>query len=110
MFTPPQTIYVALLDLTNTELTGGGYARVALANTTTNWPAPTGQTPASVSNGVAVTFAVASTNWNTAVWFALYDALTAGNLLFQGPLLTPIGIIAGQALNFSVGSIVVQAN
>lgn len=107
--TPPVTVYVGLLDITNTELTGSAYARVAVTNNTTNWPTPTGSAPASVSNGTAVAFPQATSNWNTATWFAIYDASTSGHLLFQGQLLTPTAILAGNTCNFPIGALVVQA-
>jgi hypothetical protein len=107
----PGTWYVGLLDITSTELTAansGGYARVAVTNNTTNWPAGTGSFPLSKSNGTAVTFAAATGTWTTAVWFGLYDALTAGNLWLQGPLRQPSVTLGGNAANFPVGSLITQ--
>lgn len=53
------------------------------------WPASSASvgtepatTPASVTNGAVVTFPAATANWNTAIAWALFDAVTAGNMLF----------------------------
>lgn len=85
-FTPPATIYVALLTAvadaeagTVTEVTGGGYARVSAAF---DDPAGVGVT----ANSAEVQFAQASTDLGTVTHFALYDASTSGNALYIGAL------------------------
>lgn len=73
-----------------TEFTTGtapAYARVALTNNTTNWPAGNPK-----SNGTAITFPTATGDWPRAFAWGIFDASTAGNLLYWGPLATNIKI------------------
>lgn len=90
-YTSPATVYLALFKspvtdadleagtLTN-EVTGGAYARQAIAfNATTN--------PGGVAtNSALVTFPAATAAWGTVTHFAIMDALTAGNVLIYGQL------------------------
>jgi hypothetical protein len=89
------TLYVGLLtDMTNyltvnpatfTEVTGGSYARVAIADT--NWTGPASDS--SFANTAALAFPAPTANWGTVIGAAIFDASTAGNLLFYMPLLSP---------------------
>lgn len=60
------TIYAALMTVAptatggGTEVTGGGYARVAITCNTTNFPSASG---AAISNGVAFDFGTATSDW-----------------------------------------------
>ena len=92
-FTAPVTVYVALYTATpgdanasGTEVTGGSYARVAVTNNATNWPAATGTAPTSKANGTVITFPAPTANWGVVVAFAIYDAATVGNELAWGAL------------------------
>lgn len=89
-YTPPATVHVALYTVTpndagtgGTEVTGGAYARVAVTNNATNWPAAAG---GAKSNGVAVTFPQATADWGTVVAFAIWDAATGGNMIVSATL------------------------
>src|ERR1700746_2437191 len=82
-YTPPGTLYCALFTVapTNagggTEVTGGGYARVAVTNNTTNFAVPTSQ---QVSNLTSINFGTPSgAGWGTIVAGAWFDAASAGN-------------------------------
>ena len=90
-FGKPAAIYVALFtaDPTDadagTEVTGGSYARVAVAQLDANWNAPT------AGNGLTdnigdVTFPAPTAAWGLVTHFAIYDASTVGNLLLHGAL------------------------
>ena len=61
-----------------TELSGSGYARVAVLNNTTNFPAVSAGSP--VVTGVDITCFTASGS-HTAVAVGIFDALTSGNLV-----------------------------
>ena len=63
-----------------TEVTGGSYARVSMAGAA--WNAAGGTSPSTVTNASAATFPAATANWGTVIAFGLFDASTAGNLLF----------------------------
>lgn len=99
-FTPPASLYVGLLtaapsdSAAGTEVTGGSYARVAVAGSLANWAgtqgagttvASSGNT-ATTSNNGAVTFPAPTANWGVATHFGIYDAASAGNLLFYAAL------------------------
>jgi len=112
-FTAPATVYVALYTAlptdaaaSGTEVSGGSYARVAVTNNATNWPAATGTSPTTKSNGTAITFAAPTANWGTIVGFALKDASTAGNTLYWGALTASKVVNNGDAApSFGVGSL-----
>lgn len=95
-FTPPATVYFGLwtatLDDTSTgatagEVSGGSYARVAVTNNATNFPAATGVN-ASKSNANAITFPNPTANWGTVTYVAALDSATlgAGNILAYAAL------------------------
>jgi len=93
-YTPP-TIYIALSTADPTddasgiaEPVGNGYARKAHAT----WN--TAATRAITNDGV-ITFAQASGAWGTITHYAIYDAITAGNMLAHGSLATSKGIVNG---------------
>lgn len=91
----PGTVYVALYSVIpnadgtgGTELSGYDYARVAVTNNGTNWPAAVAGVK---SNGADIQFPAASGgDWATAVAFCILDDPTAGNILY-GALLTDSG-------------------
>lgn len=109
------THYVALYtalpgdgSASGTEVTGGAYARVAITNNATNWPAATGTAPATKANGIAITFPVPTANWGVVTGFAIYDAATAGNEICWGALSVSKTINnADAAPSFAVGALTV---
>jgi len=103
--------YVALLTAAptdaggGTEVSGGAYARVAVARAAGTWAAPSG-TPGATSNTAAVTFPNPTANWGTVTHFALYDAITTGNLLGWAALGTSRNILNGDsAPSFAAGTL-----
>lgn len=86
-FAAPATVYMALYSASptdasaGTELTGGGYARVAITNNTTNFPSANPKV-----NGTAITFPAATADWARAYSWQLLDASSGGNRLYWGPL------------------------
>ena len=99
----PGTLYVALFNVAptdttfGTEVTGGGYARVAMAQNNTNWPAASAAN--GKRNGVDIVFPAATGNWTTANAWALLDHATnsaAANIVVVGAALNPaITVAAG---------------
>jgi hypothetical protein len=100
-FTAPAQLWVGLFTAApsdaggGTEVSGGSYARATPgANSDTAWKATQGGTPASASSGTGgqtsnpgtLTFPTPSAAWGQVTHFGIFDAATAGNLLFQGPL------------------------
>jgi hypothetical protein len=107
-YTPPATVYVALFTVApdeaggGTEVSGGGYSRVAVANNTTNWPTTTsGQK----SNANAITFPQATANWGTIVAWGLFDAATGGNLLYYGDVSPSRAVNSGDTAQFAAGAL-----
>ena len=93
-FTPPANVYFALFAVAPTDTTAGtefdgttepGYARVAIANNATSFPAASS---ASKTLGVNVVFPTNSSAsaWTAAVAWAIFDASTAGDMLIWGTL------------------------
>lgn len=107
------------------EVSGGSFARVAVTASLANYAGTqsAASTTASMgtngttSNNGTVTFATPSGQWvptGGAIWgFAIYDASSAGNLLFWGPMSAlktsintgdPAPTIAAAALSVQIGS------
>lgn len=112
--TAPATYYVALSTTapTNTgtnvtEPSGGAYARVAVTNNATNFPAASGRAK---SNGTVVTFPTATASWGTISHFALYDAATGGTMRAWGALTTAQAVASGAIADFPAGSLTITAS
>ncbi|MFH1067539.1 MAG: hypothetical protein V1746_06525 [bacterium] len=110
-FTPPSTIYVALYTAApndaggGTEVSGYAYARKDVANNSTNWP---NASNGAKSNGVAIEFASASGgDWGTVTHFALFDAASAGNMLYYGALTSSKTVNNGDQARFAAGALTV---
>lgn len=114
-YTVPTTVYAALFTTSpntetgagGTEVTGGSYARVAITNNSTNFPAASA---GSKSNGTTITFATPTAGWGTVVGFGLYDASTAGNLLVSAALTVSKTINTGDSVTFAPGQFTVTLN
>lgn len=108
-YTAPATTHIGLYTVVptdaggGTEVSGGAYARVAFTNNATNWPAASG---GAKSNGVAITFPAPTANWGVVVAFGIFDAATAGNLLYWG-LVTPNKTVnnGDPAPSFAIGDL-----
>jgi hypothetical protein len=61
-----------------TEVSGGSYARVALAG---DWNAASGSSPSAITNSATITFPTPTANWGTVIAWGIYDASSGGNLL-----------------------------
>lgn len=96
-------------DGTNvTEPVGNGYARVAVTNNLTNFPAAALR---SKSNGTVITFpAPTPGDWGVVEWVPLYDAATSGNFCGWGVLASPVTVTGGgSAPEIPVGGMVYNA-
>ena len=111
-YTPVVTTYIGLWTAalndastaaTAGEVSGGGYARVALTNNQTNWPAWSG---GATSNGIAIDFGTASGNWGTVTHFAIVSSASgAGNILYHGDLTVSKTINSGDSAQFPIGDL-----
>jgi hypothetical protein len=120
-FAKPPALYIGLFTAMpsdvggGTEVAGGGYARVALAPTDSNWKATQGGTSGAsagtggvTSNAVGVAYPVPTGNWGTVVAIGIFDAPTTGNLLVWAPLAASRQIINGDpAPTFGVDALTV---
>jgi len=90
-----------------TEVTGGNYARVDVPPLDANWDATSG-TDGLTANTSVITFPVPSANWGTITHFAIFDALTVGNILYHGALTAAKTVNNGDpAPTFPAGSLTV---
>lgn len=114
--TSAATVYIALSTAAYsdaatgsamTEVAGGSYARVAVTNNSTNWPAATGTSPASKANGAAFTFPTASASWGTVTSFYIVDAAAAGNIYYGGDLTVAKPVTSGDTASFAISAITV---
>jgi hypothetical protein len=87
-FARPATVYAALFTTApgetggGTEVTGGSYARVAVTNNATNFPAATTVSGTGTkTNGTDITFPTASADWGTVRGVALMTASSGGSAI-----------------------------
>jgi hypothetical protein len=105
-FTPPSTVYVALYTTAptdaggGTEVSGGSYARQPVT-----FSAASG---GSIINSADITFPQATADWGTIVAVGLFDASTAGNLLWYGNLTTSKTVNSGDIFTISAGNLTVS--
>jgi len=125
-FSPPANTYVRLCSTApsaaaaGTELTGTGYAAVAIASTTTAWAAtnadgsttnPSSGTNGTTSNNAVVDFGTAGSSWGTASHWELWHAATSGNRLFYGEIVdgggtpAPRSIASGDPVSFPISAL-----
>lgn len=122
-YTPPATLHIGLFTVAptdavgGTEVSGGGYARVAVTSSLANWAGTqsAGSTTASngtsgtTSNNAAITFPAPTANWGTVVAFGIFDAATGGNLLVYANLTVNKTINNGDAApSFAPGALTFQ--
>jgi hypothetical protein len=113
--TAPGTVYVGLFTAAPSDGGGGtevtststGYARVAVTNNTTNWPAAVDGVK---RNGGTIQFPTATAAWGDVTHFALFDSSVSGNMLIWGELSSPISPISGNAPYFTAGSLYITCD
>jgi hypothetical protein len=91
----PKTWYAALFTMASTddrgtflrEVSGSGYARVAVTNNETNFPARSVGNPVVTKGlGASIDWGTACGSWGTIVAVGFLDDSSGGNLGFWGPL------------------------
>lgn len=110
-FTKPTATYLGLFTsdptdaASGTEVSGNGYAREDINFTT----ATTGSATGPVTADGAIEFTASGGNWGTITHFAIYDALSGGNMLYYGQLSDSNGktVTDGDSLRFAVDSITI---
>lgn len=87
-----------------TEVTGGSYARVAIVRTGAGWNAATG-TLALTDNTASIDFPTATAPWGTITHFGIFDAATAGNMIYWADLTATKTVGTGDTASFAAGSL-----
>ena len=117
--TSPANVFVGLFTAApndaggGTEVSGGSYARASVARSLAAWAGTqsAGSTTASsgtggvTSNNTTIAFATPTASWGTVTRFAIFDAVTGGNMLFHGSLTIPQTINTGNTVSFAPGTL-----
>lgn len=105
-YTPPATVYVGLFTVAPTD-TGGGtevngtsYARQSAAFTVSG----TGTT---ATNSANIEYPAAGSSWGTVVAVALFDAVTAGNMLAWSDLTSSRTITSGDVFRIPASGLTI---
>lgn len=119
----PTNLYIGLMTTTpadgsaGVEVSGGNYARVAVASTLANWAGTQGAgttvassgTGGTTSNNNAITFPVPSANWGTITGVGIFDTLTGGIMTHYAALGTSKTVNNGDpAPSFAAGQLSYQ--
>ena len=113
------TLHVGLLTAApsdsggGTEVTGGSYARASVTASLANFSGTQGAgttvassgTGGQTSNNATISFATPTASWGTVTPFGIYDAASAGNLLFWGALTISKTINQGDTVTFPAASL-----
>ena len=109
-FTKPTVLAVALFTAApsdaggGTEVSGGGYARVLRNPLDANWTAASA-VDGLTDNAADITFPAATAPWGTITHIGIFDAATAGNLLFWAPLAASKTVNTGDTFYIPAGSL-----
>jgi len=105
-FTQPSAVYVGLhtgspgdADDGANEISGNGYARQSASFAASS--------SGSCSTDATITFPAATGTWGTISHVSLYDASSAGNLLFHGAVTTSKTIESGDTFQISSGNLTI---
>jgi len=113
------TLYVGLLTAApsdsggGTEVSGGSYTRVTVTSSLANWAGTqaaastvaSSGTGGQTSNNAAITFPTPTATWGLVTHFGIYDAASAGNLLFWGALTIAKTINQADTVTFPAASL-----
>lgn len=109
----PSTVYLALFTAApssaggGTEVSAMGYARPAVANNSTNFPAASGKTK---NNGTVVDFGVAGADYGNVIWGAWVKtssgAIGPDDIIYAGPLATPRLVLTGDNFKLPVNGFI----
>ena len=105
----PPAVYIALFTAAPSdsgggpEVSGGSYARVQVTQADAQWNAPT--TGGLTDNVNEITFTTATGSWGTVTHVGIFDAVSAGNLLFHGALTASKTVGNGDTFKFAAGDL-----
>lgn len=106
----PATVYLGFLTVAAnsagssfTEYAGNGYARVAVTNNATNFPAAAARTK---TNGTEILWPVATTQWDDLVEVAVFETSSGGNPRAVAQITgAPVDIAAGKIARIAAGAL-----
>lgn len=107
-YTAPSTLYLGLATgvseagVITGEPSSGSYARVAVTNNTTNFPAASN---GSKSNGAKFSFPEATGSWGTITHVFISDANSGGNVILYSELTTSKTVDTGDTVSFAIGNL-----
>lgn len=113
-YSVPSTYYFGLSTTTinidgtgSSEPSSGSYARIGLANNTSNWA---NASSASKANLTAVTFVESTASWGTITYVLMADSITTGGgNIWWFDVLTPSRTVAtATTVLFAIGAITVS--
>ncbi|MCC7484565.1 MAG: hypothetical protein IT529_06205 [Burkholderiales bacterium] len=121
-YSAPANVYVGLSTAScsdssvGTEVSGGSYARVAIATGTSAFKGTHGNTTGAssgtsgtITNAAAVTFPSPTANWGSVTHWFISDASSGGNLLVCAALTTAKTINNGDAApSFAIDALSIQ--
>jgi hypothetical protein len=105
-FVQPAGLFVGLFTTSpsdaggGVEVSGSNYSRVAVSMA----PA-TGTNPTVAASSIDITFPTPSASWGTVVAFALFDAISGGNMLVWGSLTISKTVSAADIVKFLAGNL-----
>jgi hypothetical protein len=116
----PATFHIALLTAdptdagTLTEVSGGSYARVAIASSLVNWSGTQGAgttvastgTSGQISNNIALNYPTPTANWGNVTHIAFMDAASGGNAWVAGALTASRNCVAGVSVSWDIGQMI----
>ena len=102
----PTAVYIALFVGdpigAGSEVSGNGYARETISFASAS--------NRSVAQNAGVTFNEASGPWGSVDYYAIYDALTSGNMLAYGALSSARSIVSGNTPSIASGEVEISIN
>ena len=105
--TAPTNVYIALFTAEPTDANSGtevSTSGTAYARQTATFSAASS---GSTSNSANIEFSQATANYGTVTHFGIYDASTAGNLLFHGALTSSKTIETGDVFKIATGNLTI---
>jgi hypothetical protein len=90
-----------------TEANYAGYARVGVCRSAA-WTVATTASKGVASNTADVVFGQNTSGTNCACYFAVYDCITAGNMLANGTITTPLNVTVGVVPTFAAGTLCIS--
>jgi hypothetical protein len=107
--TAPANVYVGLYTAVPSDAGGGTEvpASASYARQLCGFSAPAG-TPRSVTNAADILFPVQAVAYGLTSWFGIFDALTAGNLLYWAALTVAKTFAIGDQAVFRAAQLSVQ--